>query len=315
MYDLCAIGDALVDFIPAPQYTPENPVYQCEAGGTVANLLTAGSKLGLNTVFVGKIGADCMGELVRNKMQGCGVSMEGCVMDPMHFTTQSFVSLGENGERSFSFCRSFGADIWLKEDEIPMKVLEQSSMLGFSGMCMTDDPVRQATWTLLRAAKRINYRDKLWQNEKEMIHIMRETLSYVTLYKSSEEEAFLLTGTEDLRKAAKIICGFGCRDIIITLGQKGAYFYSGGKDGLIPAYRVEAVDTTGAGDSFFAAVLHQIVQRGGIEKITGTDYSDILKFANGVGALATTKRGGIKGSPTLREAEEFLKLHNNEISS
>ena len=131
MYDFCAIGDALIDYIPGPGYTLEKPIYQCEVGGTVVNALTAASKLGLHTMFIGKIGDDCMGELIRRKMESYGVSLEGCVLDPVHFTTQSFVTLDENGERSFSFSRRFGADIWLDEKEIPIERVLQSAMVRF----------------------------------------------------------------------------------------------------------------------------------------------------------------------------------------
>ena len=102
-------------------------------------------------MFVGKIGEDCMGRLIREKMAGYGVSMDGCVMDPMHFTTQAFVTLDKDGERSFSFSRRFGADIWLREEELPIEKAVASSMAAFSGMCMTDEPVRSATWRFLRA--------------------------------------------------------------------------------------------------------------------------------------------------------------------
>ena len=315
MFDLCAIGDALIDFIPAPQYTPEAPVYQWEVGGTVANLLTAGSKLGLNTLFVGKIGEDCMGRLIREKMEGHGVSMDGCVMDPLHFTTQAFVTLREDGERSFSFSRRFGADLWLQESEVPIGKVLESSMAGFSGMSMTDEPVRSATWRLLRAVYDknipivldVNYRYNLWNSEEEMIRIMRETLPYVTLYKSSEEEACLLAGTANWREAAEILAGFGCRIIIITLGEKGSFYYMNGRSGLIPSYKIEAVDTTGAGDSFFAGLLFGIKKKGGIDRIIPEDFPEILRFANAAGALAATKRGGTNGSPSLPEIREFLE--------
>ena len=314
MFDLCAIGDALIDFIPAPQYTPEAPVYQCEVGGTVANLLTAGSKLGLNTMFVGKIGEDCMGHLIREKMAGYGVSMDGCVMDPMHFTTQAFVTLDKDGERSFSFSRRFGADIWLREEELPIEKAVESSMAAFSGMCMTDEPVRSATWRFLRAVydKKIpivldvNYRYNLWKSEEDMIRIMRETLPYVTLYKSSEEEACLLAGAESWEGAAEILSGYGCRIVIITLGEKGSYYYMDGRSGLVESYPIEAVDTTGAGDCFCAGLLYQIKKKGGIDKIVSEDFPQILSFANAAGALAATKRGGTKGSPSLQEVTSFL---------
>ena len=87
-------------------------------------------------------------------------------------------------------------------EELPIEKAVESSMAAFSGMCMTDEPVRSATWRFLRAVydKKIpivldvNYRYNLWKSEEDMIRIMRETLPYVTLYKSSEEEACLLAG-------------------------------------------------------------------------------------------------------------------------
>ncbi|MEJ8735554.1 MULTISPECIES: carbohydrate kinase family protein [Mediterraneibacter] len=320
MYDFCAIGDALIDYIPGPGYTLEKPIYQCEVGGTVVNALTAASKLGLHTMFIGKIGDDCMGELIRRKMESYGVGLEGCVLDPVHFTTQSFVTLDENGERSFSFSRRFGADIWLDEKEIPIERVLQSAMVGFSGMCMTDEPVRTATWKVLNEAHKkgipivldVNYRHNLWSSKEKMICEMKKTLSKVSLYKSSEEEAYLLTGRNTLKEAAKEISKYGCKLVIITCGEKGSYYYTEEKSEKIKAYDVKAVDTTGAGDSFFAGVIYQIIQKGGIEKVMSEDLPQILKFANAAGALATTKKGGVTGSPLLQEVEEFIKQQNKE---
>lgn len=317
MYDFCAIGDALIDFIPGCGYTPENPIYQCEAGGTVANVLAAAGKLGMRVMFVGKIGDDCLGQILKDKMAGCGVALDGCVLDSDHFTTQSFVSLGENGERSFSFSRKYGADIWLQEEDLPMEKILKSSMIGFSGMCMTDEPVRTATWKAIKEAYRnqipivldVNYRDRLWKSEDEMIQEMRKTLPFVTLYKSSEEEALLLTGKEKLREAAEAVTKFGCKAVFITLGEKGSYYYMDGKDGIVKSFPVRAVDTTGAGDSFFAGLLYQIRKRNGIEHILVEDLPEMMKFANAAGALATTKKGGVTGTPLLQEVEEFLEKH------
>ena len=90
------------------------------------------------------------------------------------------------------------------------------------------------------------------------------------------------------------------------LGEKGAYYYMDGRSGLIESYPIEAVDTTGAGDCFFAGLLYQIKIKGGIDKIVPDDFPQILSFANAAGALAATKRGGTKGSPSLQEVTSFL---------
>ena len=89
-------------------------------------------------------------------------------------------------------------------------------------------------------------------------------------------------------------------------GEKGSYYYMDGRSGLIESYPIEAVDTTGAGDCFFAGLLYQIKIKGGIDKIVPEDFPQILSFANAAGALAATKRGGTKGSPSLQEVTSFL---------
>lgn len=320
MYDICAIGDALIDFIPAPDYTPKEPVYQARPGGTITNLLVAAAKLSLHCMFTGKIGDDCMGRLIRDSMADCGVDLSGCVMDEQYFTTQSFVSLDENGERSFSFSRKFGADVYLHKEELRMEQLIDTRLFAFSGMCLTDEPVRETTLYALDEvyqkdipiALDVNYRHNLWQSEAEMTAAMHKTLPYVTICKASEEEACLLTGKESLMEAARYISGFGCKYIFITLGEKGAFYYTGESYGLVPSYPVRAVDTTGAGDSFFAALLYGLLNRGLEGVVSEAGLKEILQFANAAGALATTKRGGAAGAPWLSEIQRFMEQENKK---
>ncbi len=315
MYDLCAIGDALIDFIPAAGSSREQPVYQCNVGGTVCNLLVAASRLGMHTMFAGKVGDDCMGDLIWREMERLSIDRSGYVKDPEHFTTQSFVTLGENGERSFSFSRRYGADIFLRPEEVPMEKMMDARFIHFSGMSMTDEPIRSATFEVLKeAGKRgrvvtvdVNYRDRLWKSAHDMIEVMNAALPFVTLYKSSDEEALLVSGEKTLEAAAEKIRALGCRFVLISCGERGCYYsYRGGK-GMVPSYLVEAVDTTGAGDCFFAAFLYLLRSAGDMETVPEERMISMLRFANAAGALTTTCRGGAAGAPSVAGIEKCMR--------
>ncbi len=271
MYDICAIGDSLIDFIPAPDFYSDNPLYLCNVGGTIANLSVATSKLNLNTLIVGKVGNDVMGNLIKETMKKNGVDSSGIVTDDKAFTTLTFVALDEDGERSFSFNRRYAADIQLKKSELDVDKMLDSKILHFSGMCLTDNPIKEATFYILEKAKEknllisldVNYRERLWKSEEDYKEVVMSALPYVTIFKAADDEAFILTGESSVEEAAKKISLNGPELVIISLGAKGSYYYYKGNQGRVSSYKAKAVDTTGAGDCFFAAFLYKIIENDG----------------------------------------------------
>ncbi len=153
----------------------------------------------------------------------------------------------------------------------------------------------------------VNYRESLWASQEEAIEIIRKSLSYVDIYKSSEEEIALLTGEEDLEKAAKKIISYGPKMVIVSCGPKGSFYYYNGWTGCQNTYDTKPVDTTGAGDCFMAAVLYRIIKRGNIDGMTQNEIEDILDFANAAGAQSITKRGGVSSVPAISEIENCMK--------
>lgn len=314
MYDLCAIGDILIDLTPMDPSPSGNLVFECNAGGTIANLAAAAGKLGLRTLMVGKVGYDELGKNIRGKVESCNVDMSGCKADPEAFTTLSLVTLN-NGERSFTFSRKYAADIRLTLEDVPMEKVLASKVLHFSGMCLTDQPIRDTTFHVINEARQkgmlitldVNYRESLWASQEEAIEIIRKSLSYVDIYKSSEEEIALLTGEEDLEKAAKKIISYGPKMVIVSCGPKGSFYYYNGWTGCQNTYDTKPVDTTGAGDCFMAAVLYRIIKRGNIDGMTQNEIEDILDFANAAGAQSITNRGGVSSVPAISEIENCMK--------
>ena len=311
MYDVCAIGDALIDFIPAPDYLPEKPLYLCNVGGTVANLAVATSKLDLKTLIVSKVGDDTMGKLIKDTMDKNRVDSSEIIIDDDAFTTLSFVSLAADGERSFSFSRKHAADIRLDKSELDIDKMLNTKVLHFSGMCMTDDPIKEATFYTLKMAKErdiiitldVNYRERLWKSEEDYKEVMMSTLPYVTIFKAADDEVLLLTGENSVEEAAKKISLEGPELVIISLGAKGSYYYYKGMQGRVSSYATNPVDTTGAGDCFFAAFIYKIVANGGIADLNEDKLTEMLDFANASGAICVTKRGGVTGSSSYDEID------------
>ncbi|MGI6123366.1 MAG: carbohydrate kinase family protein [Acetivibrionales bacterium] len=314
MYDVCAIGDILVDFTPMEPSPAGNYVYECNAGGTIANLCAAAGKMGLKTLFVGKIGNDDLGKAIKKSVEKCNVDMSGCSQDNEAFTTLTFVTLN-NGERSFSFSRKNTADINLKLEDVPVEKVMDSKILHFSGMCLTNEPVRSTTLHLVKEAREkgimitldVNYRESLWSSSKEAVEVINDAITYVDIYKSSEEEICLLTGEDDISKAAEKILSKGVKMVIVSCGPKGAFYKYGDFSGHINTFDTKPVDTTGAGDCFMAAILYQITKYGGIESLTKKDLDSIINFANAAGAQSITKRGGVSSMPTIDEIEGCMK--------
>lgn len=313
MYDVSALGDILVDFTPMAPSPAGNNVYETNAGGTVANMCAAAGKMGLRTLFVGKVGNDDLGRTIRSIVEKSNVDMSGCSLDKDSFTTLAFVTL-VNGERSFSFSRKNTADINLKLEDVPMDKLLDTKVLHFSGMCLTDEPIRSTTFTVLEKARQkgllttldVNYREQLWRSEEEMLKYVSMAIPYTVIYKSSEEEITMLTGESNLEKAAKKVIDMGAKIVFVSCGLKGAFYYFNDKSAYINTFDTKPVDTTGAGDCFMAAVLNKLIRRGGIESITDNELVDIVNFANAAGAQSITKRGGVASMPTVEEIEKCM---------
>lgn len=318
MADIFVIGDALIDYIPTAEYHTDLPVYQCNVGGTMVNLASAAAKLGLEVVFCGKVGADAMGSYILREMEKLKVDVSKCPVDPEHFTTQAFVSLSEAGERDFSFSRRFGADIFLKAAEVPYEELGKCRVVCSSGLGITDEPIRSTVYDVIKAAGQnsavttvfdVNYREKLWQTPEIMRCEVMKLLPFIDIFKSSEEEIMLLTDAKNFGEAAEKVMEYGCRLVIATNGSKGTKFRYGDYCGYEPAFRVPVMDTTGAGDCFLAAFLYQYCCLEQGRELKKEDLHRMVEFANAAGSLATTRKGGVAGSPYLEDILGCLRTN------
>ncbi len=313
IYDVVALGEILIDFTPCGKSEAGQRLFEQNPGGAPANVLTALSKFGRKTAFIGKVGKDMHGRFLKEVLVENGISTEGLVEGEDAFTTLAFVALSDSGERSFSFARKPGADTCLAECEVKKELIEQSKIFHIGSLSLTAEPVKSTTLKALEIAKEAgciisydpNYRAPLWEAQEDAIREMRSVIPYVDVMKLSDEETELLTDIAEPEGAAKKLIQQGVSLVAVTLGAKGTLIAT--KDGYVhvAAYEVNAVDSTGAGDSFWGGVLHKLLEsKKSLEEITLEEAREFTRFGNAVASICVERRGAIPAMPTLEEVRE-----------
>lgn len=318
MFDVTALGEILIDFTFGGISAAGQRLFEQNPGGAPANMLTALSKCGKKTAFIGKVGTDMHGAFLKSVLEDNHICTDGLVEDGEVFTTLAFVSLSEkNGERSFSFARKPGADTCLTVEELRGDLIRDSHIFHIGSLSLTAEPARSATFEALEIAKENgcvisydpNYRAPLWDSKEAAVEGMRSVLSYVDVMKLSDEETELLTSEADPEKAAKLLLDKGIAIVAVTLGADGALICTKEGSVKVPGYRAEMVDTTGAGDSFWGGFLNQLLESGKRpQEITLTEAEEFADFGNAVASLCVEKRGAIPAMPSPEE----IKARRNE---
>ena len=317
MYDLTAVGECLIDFAPEGVNPQGMALFSRNPGGAPANALAMNARLGGRTAFLGKVGRDAFGDFLQKSLEKAGIDCTGLCRDEKIPTTLAFVQLDEKGDRTFSFYRDPGADLMLRPEDLRTDLLENCRIFHYGSVSLTGEPGREATWAAVRTAGQAgallscdpNYRPLLWKDEETALREMKKAVSLADIVKVSREEMTLLTGETDLKAGAERLKQTGPLTVVVTCDAEGAFFDAPAGRGMVPGFSVKAVDSTGAGDAFWGALLSRIPGRGRntLEAMTLADWKEAVRFANGAGALTVTKKGAIPAMPDRETLEEFLR--------
>jgi fructokinase len=313
MQGVITLGEALIDFTPLDD---QNMDFRKNPGGAPANVAVALSRLGVDVSFVGKVGDDVLGNFLAKKLQSEKVNIDNLVLTNEAKTAITFVTLDEDGDRSFDFYIDPSADRFLRADEIVEKLFADNKIYHFGSISLIDEPARTATKKGIELAHQNgmlvsydpNLREMLWNSLTDAKEMILSVMDEVDILKVSEEELEFLTGKKDIEEGAEELkAEYEIPVIFITCGSKGSYYY---KDqlGFVEAFKVDAVDTTGAGDAFMSGVLYNFNQNElKLEDIDDDFLEKTLKFANYSGSLAASASGAMAALPTLEEVNK-LKL-------
>ena len=314
-YDVTALGELLIDLTQNGMSEQGNPILEANPGGAPCNVLACLSKLGHKAAFIGKVGKDGFGEQLTKGLVETGIDTTGLMYDESVHTTLAVVHTYADGDRDFSFYRNPGADMMLKAEEVNEEMIRNSRIFHFGSLSMTDEPVRSAHLHALQVAEEAgvlrsydpNLRPPLWPDLDTAKENILALMSHCDILKISDNEIQWLSGKEDYDEGiAWLRSQFDIPLIFLTLGKDGSRAYCGSVRTEQPGFKLNTIETTGAGDTFFGSVLHHILTKG-FRPYTKEELDEMLRFANAAAAIVTTRRGALRVMPSEAEIGEVLK--------
>jgi fructokinase len=320
-FDVTALGELLIDFTENGLSDQGNRLFEANPGGAPCNVLSMLNNLGNKTAFIGKVGNDSLGKELKERVTNIGINTDFLYEDNDVHTTLAFVSKLPNGDRDFSFYRNPGADMNLKANEVNEELIKNSKVFHFGTLSMTHKDVREATLTGLGYAKKHNclisfdpnLREPLWNNLDDAKKAVLTGLEYTDVLKISDNEIQWLSGFEDFDKGIKWIRdNYDIKLVVLSLGADGSRaYYNDIRVEQSPFLNKDTIETTGAGDTFGACVIHYVLKFG-LNNLDKNKITEMLRFANAAASLVTTRRGALMVMPTILEVNDYIENYKDK---
>lgn len=288
-------------------------------GGAPANVACALVKLGTSAGFIGAVGEDEAGNSLIKLLEDVNVDTTGVQRHATAPTRQVYVVRSDSGDRTFAGFGEYDtaefADTHLKAEKLPVALFQQADFLVLGTLELAYPESAKAIHRALDLAEQydlkiildVNWRPVFWKNPDIAPATIRELFKRVDFIKLALEEAEWLFNTTDPGAIAHRLDSI--EGVLVTDGEKGCAYCLGENEARLPAFSIPVVDTTGAGDSFLAGFIHQLLIHG-IHSLNNPETARaIVTYASAVGALTTTKPGAMASQPTPAEVEAFLASH------
>ena len=300
MKNICVIGSLNMDLVvnvdkmPKPGQTIIGSNFKEVPGGKGANQAVAMARLNGNVSMIGKVGEDGFGQTLINSLKNDKVDTT-YIKTTKGATGVALITVDNNAQNSIVV--SPGANFEVKEEDIDnnIEAIKNSDIV----VLQLETPLNTIKYAL-KKSKELNKYTIL--NSEQALKLVDEIIKNVDLLTPNETELEIISGVsieteEDIQKAAQIMIEKGVKELIVTLGSKGSLYINKEKSIFKKAYKVEAVDTTAAGDSYTAALAVALSKDQSIE--------EAMDFASKVGALSVLKEGAQSSLPTLEDVENF----------
>jgi fructokinase len=312
---LC-IGELLFDYLANQPGLALDAVqtWTAYSGGAPANVACSLVRLGTSSAYIGCIGQDSNGTALTQTLDTLGVNLEGLQRHSWAPTRIVYVTRTFEGDRHFA---GFGttdttafADAQLQASALPENLFEVAQFLVLGTLALAYPHSREAIYRAIELSKTyglsrfvdLNWRPVFWPNPAEATPLIHGILAQADFIKLAKEEAELFFESSDPQAVVNRYPHV--QGVFVTGGEQGCHYWVGGIAGYAPAFPVNVVDTTGAGDSFTAGLLHQLCQQPDLSN--PQLVKDIVCYASAVGALTTTQAGAIAAQPTAAQVETFL---------
>lgn len=308
MKNLICVGEMLIDFLPGS----EEGVYIRMPGGAPANVAVAVARNGLDVGFCGRMGNDDFGKFLLQTLKTHHVTALCPDLTNEAVTTMAFVSLTEDGDRSFTFARKPGADMFLTRADVDAAGVVDANMVHAGSCSLSRGSAADATYYAMGAAHNtgklvsfdVNYRNLMWDDDRQAcINAVTSILPFVDFLKISKEEEDMMGMPPE--QAAET---YNIAVLVETLGAEGARCHFQGKTFTVPGRKAVCVDATGAGDAFWGGFLSCLLHHGitSTADLTEDLVRQALEYGNIAGWLCVQKKGAMESLPTTEEVQAIL---------
>ena len=321
---IVCFGEALIDLLAQPPAAADAPrAFLQFAGGAPANVAVAVARLGGDGRFAGMLGEDMFGDFLLQSLRDTGVATDGVARTGEARTALAFVALDASGERSFSFYRPPAADLLFRAAHFDRLDFDNVGVFHVCSNSMTEEEIAQTTFEGMRRAGAagavvsfdVNLRPMLWPRGVDPAPRLWRALALADVVKFSREEFELLCAAPgaDAGTVVERLWQGRARLLLVTDGDRPLRWRTRADAGEVPAFRVQAQDTTAAGDAFVGGLLYQLARRLGgglsLEDFCGdrAALEESLRFAAAVGALAVTRKGAFAAMPTRAEVLSLVE--------
>lgn len=290
-----------VPYFAKPGETLTGDNYQIAYGGKGANQAVAAARLADRAqtcvAFIGCIGGDAIGETMKNTFAQDGIETQAIHKITGEMTGMAFIQVADSGENSIVLAR--GANARLDEHIVQQSqaLIAQSNAL----LMQLETPIDAVTQAA-KIAKQHNV--KVILNPAPAQPLSDELLGLIDIITPNETEAEILTGVrvadeESAVKSARVFHQKGIECVIITLGAKGVFVSFQGESRIISGFKVDAVDTTAAGDTFNGGFVSRLLE--------GATFDEAIRFGQAAAAISVTRQGAQPSIPTRQEVADFLQ--------
>ena len=309
MIDVACIGILVADVITKPvDKIPKAGLLEridsikVYSGGCAMNAGIDMAKIGVETAILGKAGKDSFGSFLCEELKKHNVNVDGIVYDEKEQTSASVVLSSASGERSF--LHTVGANATFCYEDVNWDVIEKSRIVFVAGTMLMDAFDGADCAKVLKRARemgKITVLDTAWDSRGRWMDVLAPCMPYIDVFMPSIDEAIELAGGEtEPEKIADKFFDMGVKQVVIKLGSKGCYLRESktAEAVTIPCFKVQAVDTTGAGDSFCSGFLTGMAK--------GLSFAECGRFANAVGAHCVMAMGASTGIKSYDEIQDFI---------
>ncbi|PSL31661.1 2-dehydro-3-deoxygluconokinase [Planomicrobium soli] len=301
------IGDAMITMNPKTtgplRYVDQ---FERKVGGAELNFAIGCARLGLKIKWISCLGKDEFGKVIYNFARGEGIDVSAVNFIEGIPTSLNFKEIHASGAGKTFYYRNPSPIMELKIDDISEAMFEGINVVHLTGVYLAiGEENLLVAQKIINLAKQKgvlvsfdpNIRLKLWSIEKAR-KVYETVFPEVDILLTGLDEIQLISEKQTIEDLVEYVEKFGIRDFVVKDGEKGSKLYRDGRWTESPGFEVTPIDTVGAGDGFDAGYVYGI--------LNNLNETDLLRFANGVGALVTTVTGDNEGLPSLEEVMDFI---------